>query len=91
MAEEAETAKRFAAVRKYVREINKIVNAGPKGGNYAMTGVIKDVRTNQPDIQPVTQDPKTGYYNRVTKRDAALASKTGVVYNNKYVKTSKGR
>jgi hypothetical protein len=84
MAEEAETRKRFAAVKKYVNEINKIVNAGPKGGNYAMTAVIKDIRSNQPDIQAVSMDKP---YNRVSKRDAALASKTGVVYNNKYVKT----
>ena len=39
-------------------------------------------------IQSVSMDKP---YKRVTKRDAALASKTGVVYNNKYVKTSKGR
>ena len=65
---------KFKAVRKYVSEINKIVNAGPKGGVLANASVFP--RGKQQSVLAVSKGD--GRFNDMTKAGAiaARASKT---------------
>lgn len=77
-----EAEKRFNAVRGYVREINKIVGAGPKGGLYAQTGVISDAqtrKTGQPDMQAISSRTVGKGYTDMTKAGAISARKAKVL------------
>ena len=77
-----EAQKRFDAVREYVRQINKIVGAGPKGGLYAQTGVISDAqtrKTGQPDMQAISSRTVGKVYTDMTKAGAISARKAKVL------------
>lgn len=81
IVEGQEFQKRFNAVRKYVREINKIVGSTPGGGGlYSMTGVIGGSRNKQPDVQSLSERTVgKGGYIATSKAGAIAARKTKVL------------
>jgi pyocin large subunit-like protein len=78
IVEEKEFNSRFNAVRKYVDEINKIVNAGPKGGVTAEARASYNMgESRQPNARAMSTNDGNAF--RMTKAGAISARKAKVL------------